>query len=144
MIAAWKGKISDENTYNHERQKWGDSTIPRAQLDTLAHWGITAQFSATGTRAQLVKLLEAGIPVGCGILHHGQPSSPWGGGHWMLAIGFNDHGIQVHDPYGELNCFSGDWATIGGTAGEHLTYSWKNWLPRWEVTGGDGFMLWAP
>jgi hypothetical protein len=144
MIAAWKGKVSDENTYNHVRQKHGDSTVATSQLAALHDLGITATYATNGTKAKLIELLDQGVPVACGILHHGQASSPSGGGHWMLTVGHNEYGVVCMDPYGELNVASGTWASQGGLGGDHVTYSWANWLPRWEVAGGDGFLLWAP
>ena len=142
MIAAWRGKVSDENTYNHKRQKHGDSTDASAQVAALADFGLTAHFVTNGTKDQLVHLLQRGIPVGTGILHHGQASSPSGGGHWMLIIGCDEHGVIALDPYGELDVASGTWAQVGA-GGDHVHYSWKNWLPRWEVSGADGYMLWV-
>lgn len=142
MIAAWRGKVSDENTYNHKRQKHGDSTDASAQVAALADFGLTAHFVTNGTKDQLVHLLQRGIPVGTGILHHGQASSPSGGGHWMLIVGYDDQGVIALDPYGELDIANGTWAQQG-SGGDHVHYSWKNWLPRWEVSGADGYMLWV-
>jgi hypothetical protein len=144
MIAAWKGKVppttAGENQYNHIRQKHGDSTVAGAQLAALSELGLTAHYATNGTKAKLIELLDQGIPVGTGILHHGQAQSPTGGGHWMLAVGYNNLGVLCNDPFGELNVASGTWARQG-SGGDHVTYSWKNWLPRWEVAGGDGYML---
>jgi hypothetical protein len=142
MIAAWAGKVSDENTYNHIRQKHGDSTVAGAQVSALAELGLTANYATNGTKAKLIELLDRGIPVGTGILHHGQASSPSGGGHWMLIVGHDDNGVIALDPYGELNVVNGTWARQG-SGGDHVHYSWKNWLPRWEVAGGDGYCLWV-
>lgn len=146
MIAAWAGKVtgdtSGENSYNHIRQRCGDSTIAASQIAALAQLGLTAHYSTRGTKAQLLELLDAGIPVGTGILHHGQTSAPSGGGHWMLIVGHDEHGVIALDPYGELNIASGTWAQQG-SGGDHVHYSWTNWLPRWEVAGGDGYMLYV-
>jgi len=142
MLAAWKGKVSDENTYNHIRQKHGDSTIAGSQVAALSDLGLTAHYATNGTKAELIELLDRGIPVGCGILHHGQVSSPSGGGHWMLIVGHDDNGVIALDPYGELNVSNGTWAQQG-SGGDHVHYSWKNWLPRWEVAGGDGYCIWV-
>jgi hypothetical protein len=146
MIAAWKGKVSadthGENAYNHIRQKHGDSTIAGSQVAALSDLGLTAHYATTGAKAKLIELLDQGVPVGTGILHHGQASSPSGGGHWMLIVGHDDSGVIALDPYGELNVSNGTWAQQG-SGGDHVHYSWKNWLPRWEVAGGDGFMLWV-
>jgi hypothetical protein len=142
MIAAWKGKVAGENEYNHIRQKHGDSTVAGSQVAALSDLGLTAHYATTGTKAKLIELLDQGVPVGTGILHHGQASSPSGGGHWMLIVGHDDSGVIALDPYGELNVSNGTWAQQG-SGGDHVHYSWKNWLPRWEVAGGDGFMLWV-
>jgi hypothetical protein len=142
MIAAWKGKVSDENQYNHIRQKHGDSTVAGSQLAALAELGLQANYATNGTKAKLIELLDQGVPVGTGILHHGQASSPSGGGHWMLIVGHDESGVIALDPYGELNVVSGTWARQG-SGGDHVHYSWKNWLPRWEVAGGDGYYLWV-
>lgn len=146
MIAAWKGKVppntTGENQYNHIRQKHGDSTVAGAQIAALSDLGLTAHYATNGTKAKLIELLDQGIPVGTGILHHGQASSPTGGGHWMLIVAHDDQGVVALDPYGELNVVNGTWARQG-SGGDHVHYSWKNWLPRWEVAGGDGYMLWV-
>ena len=146
MIAAWKGKVasdtSGENAYNHVRQKHGDSTIASSQVAALADLGLTANYGTNGTKAKLIDLLDRGIPVGTGILHHGMASSPSGGGHWMLIVGHDSNGVIALDPYGELNVVNGTWARQG-SGGDHVHYSWKNWLPRWEVAGGDGYLLWV-
>jgi len=146
MLAAWKGKVSadthGENAYNHIRQKHGDSTVAGAQVAALAELGLKANYTTNGTRAKLVNMLGQGIPVGTGILHHGMSSSPSGGGHWMLIVGCDESGVIALDPFGELNAVNGTWARQG-SGGDHVHYSWKNWLPRFEVAGGDGYMLWV-
>ena len=142
MIAAWKGKVSDENAYNHIRQKYGDSTVAGSQTAALAELGLQAHYATNGTKAKLIELLDKGTPVGCGVLHHGQVSSPCGGGHWMLIVGYDPDGVIALDPYGELDVSNGTWAHQG-SGGDHVHYSWHNWLPRWEVAGGDGYFLWA-
>ena len=142
MLAAWKGKVSNENQYNHVRQKHGDSTDANAQVAALSDLGLKANFVTNGTKAKLIDMISHGIPVGTGILHHGMASSPSGGGHWMLIAGVDDNGVIALDPYGELNVVNGTWARQG-SGGDHAHYSWKNWLPRWEVAGGDGYMMWV-
>lgn len=143
MLAGWAGKVSGENQYNHVRQKHGDSTNPAAQVAALSELGLKASFSTNGNKAKLVELLNRGTPVAVGILHHGQVAHPSGGGHWMVAIGATDTHVICHDPYGDLGLVAGEWEKVGGDAGKAIHYSWKNWLPRWEVAGGDGYMLWV-
>jgi hypothetical protein len=142
MLAAWKGKVTGENQYNHIRQQHGDSTVAASQIAALSDLGLTAHYATNGTKAELIKLLDQGVPVGTGILHHGMSSSPSGGGHWMLIVGHDADGVIALDPYGELDVVNGTWAQQG-SGGDHVHYSWKNWLPRWTVQGGDGYMLWV-
>ena len=142
MLAAWKGKVSNENQYNHVRQKHGDSTVAGSQIAALTELGLKAHYSTNGTKAKLIDMISHGIPVGTGILHHGMASSPSGGGHWMLIAGVDDNCVIALDPYGELNVVNGTWARQG-SGGDHVHYSWKNWLTRWEVAGGDGYMMWV-
>ena len=142
MIAAHNGKVSGENEYNHIRQRHGDSTVAGSQIAALSDLGLTAHYATNGTKARLIELLDQGIPVGTGILHHGQANSPSGGGHWMCIVGYDADGVIALDPYGELNVSNGTWAHQG-SGGDHVHYSWKNWLPRWEVSGGDGYMLYV-
>lgn len=142
MIAAFHGKVKGENEYNHIRQKYGDSTIAGSQLGALTQLGLHATYATNGTRTKLTELINKGIPVGTGILHHGQATSPTGGGHWMLIVGYDADGVVALDPFGELNVVNGTWAQQGH-GGDHVHYSWKNWLPRWEVSGGDGYMLYV-
>jgi hypothetical protein len=146
MLAAWRGKVppttDGENQYNHIRQKHGDSTVAAAQVAALTELGLSACYSTAGTKGKLQSLLDGGLPVATGILHHGQASSPTGGGHWMVIVGYDEQGVIALDPYGELNVVNGTWAHQG-SGGDHVHYSWKNWLPRWEVKGGDGYMLWV-
>jgi hypothetical protein len=142
MIAAWAGKVSGENEYNHIRQRHGDSTVAGSQIGALSDLGLTAHYATNGSKAKLISLLDQGKPVGTGILHHGQASSPSGGGHWMLIVGHDADGVIALDPYGELNVSNGTWAQQG-SGGDHVHYSWKNWLPRWEVAGGDGYYIYV-
>jgi hypothetical protein len=39
----------------------------------------------------------------------------------------------MHDPYGEAMLVSG--GHNRNINGAFLQYSWRNWLPRWEVDG---------
>jgi hypothetical protein len=63
----------------------------------------------------------------------------------MLLIGdTGEHGV-FHDPYGEMDNVNGGYVTVG-RGGKDVSYSWTNWLKRWEVEGkGTGwFMTFRP
>jgi len=114
--------------------KYGDTTHVTAQIKALQQYGVFATFFRKGTRQSLLNELKAGYPVATGILHKGHVSRPTGGGHWMLLIGDSEDTGIFHDPYGEMDAVRGGYVQIG-SGGKEVQYSWKNWLPRWEVEG---------
>ena len=63
----------------------------------------------------------------------------------MLLIGDEGERGVFHDSYGEMDNVNGGYVAIG-RGGKDVRYSWKNWLPRWEVEGrGTGwFMTFRP
>jgi hypothetical protein len=114
--------------------KYGDTTSAQAQIKAAADYNVKATFFRNGTRQALVDRLNAGLPVPVGFLHHGSSASPSGGGHWILLVGAtNTHGI-FHDPYGKLAEADGGYPKRG-VGGKFVEYSWRHWLPRWEVEG---------
>lgn len=59
----------------------------------------------------------------------------------MLLIGDDGERGIFHDPYGEMDNINGGYIKIG-SGGKEVKYSWKNWLPRWEVEGkGTGWFM---
>ena len=141
---ALKGSNADDD-YLRTVLKYGDTTSSTSQVKACQQYGVFASFYTKGTRQNLINELKAGYPVATGILHKGHVSKPVGGGHWMLLIGDDGERGIFHDPYGEMNAVNGGYVTIG-SGGKDVRYSWKNWLPRWEVEGkGTGwFMTFRP
>ncbi|MEB3350181.1 MAG: C39 family peptidase [Cyanobacteriota bacterium] len=139
MLAAFWGKEPNENTYNHLRQRYGDSTSSEAQLAALRHLGLQAEFRTDGTLADLKKEIDAGRPVAVGWLHHGPPSAPSGGGHWTVVIGYDASGVIMNDPYGSCDLVHGGYPANHNGARQH--YSYKNWQPRWQPQGSGGWYL---
>ena len=141
---ALKGSNADDD-YLRTVLKYGDTTVSTSQVKACQQYGVFATFYQKGTKQALINELKAGYPVAVGILHKGHASNPVGGGHWMLLIGDDgEHGI-FHDPYGEMDNVNGGYVTIG-SGGKDVSYSWHNWLKRWEVEGkGTGwFMTFRP
>ena len=135
-----------DDKYVEQVFKRGDSTDSSVQLRTLAHFGIDAKFVQNGTNALLKKQIDAGKPVPVGILHKGPSSSPQGGGHWLIVIGYEDDSkapgggyFIVNDPYGELNHSAG---TYDSTNGKRLKYSYSLFNSRWTVASdSDGWCI---
>ncbi len=141
---ALKGSNADDD-YLRTVLKYGDTTLSTSQIKACQQYGVFASFYQKGTRQALLNELKAGFPVAVGILHKGHVSNPVGGGHWMLLIGdTGEHGV-FHDPYGEMDNVNGGYVTVG-RGGKDVSYSWTNWLKRWEVEGkGTGwFMTFRP
>ncbi len=141
---ALKGSNADDD-YLRTVLKYGDTTLSTSQIKACQQYGVFASFYQKGTRQALLNELKAGYPVAVGILHKGHVSKPVGGGHWMLLIGdTGEHGV-FHDPYGEMDNVNGGYVTVG-RGGKDVSYSWTNWLKRWEVEGkGTGwFMTFRP
>jgi hypothetical protein len=46
-----------------------------------------------------------------------------------------------NDPYGELDTIAGGYVRVG-SGGHFVEYSWRHWLPRWQVEGaGSGWLM---
>jgi GH24 family phage-related lysozyme (muramidase) len=139
MLAAFWGKEPNENTYNHLRQHYGDSTSSEAQLAALRHLGLQAVFHTDGDLDALKREIDAGRPVAVGWLHHGPPSAPSGGGHWTVVIGYDSSGVIMNDPYGSCDLVEGGYPQNHNGASQH--YSYQNWLPRWRPQNTGGWYL---
>lgn len=139
MLAAYWGKEANEDDYNTLRQSYGDSTSAEAQLATLRHLGLQAEFRTDGSLQTLKKEIDAGRPVAVGWLHHGPPSAPSGGGHWTVVIGYDDSGVIMNDPYGSCDLVNGGYPENHN--GSHQHYSYANWEPRWRPQGSGGWYL---
>lgn len=142
MLAACKGKVTSDDQYNLIRQHFGDSTDLGAQLGALTRLGLSPTFKSNGTEKDIERLIDAGSPVAVGWLHKGPVTSPSGGGHWSVVIGYTPTHFILHDPNGEASLVGGGYVSNSG--GKAVQYSRKNWLPRWEVDGkGTGWYLYV-
>ena len=133
------GCVANDDAYIQKRQPFGDSTDGGAQVACLKSLGIAARYTQQGNNDTIKKQIDRGIPVPCGILHHGSPSSPSGGGHWICVIGYDSTGFVVHDPWGEIDHASGTYPSTNG-ASRH--YSYGLFDSRWTVDGNsDGWAV---
>lgn len=140
MIAQFYGKVASDNEYNKIRSKYGDTTNMNAQLSTLQSLGLKPSFATNGSVSLLEKEIDAGRPVAVGWLHKGPVTSPVGGGHWSVVIGYTSTHFIHHDPNGEASLVSGGY--VNHSNGKSIPYSRKNWVPRWCVEGpNSGWLL---
>jgi len=133
MLARFHGRVRNDDEYNQIRSGFGDTTQAWAQLQTLRYLGLKSHFWTNGRKQDLLRELSAGRPVAVGWLHKGHVSNPYGGGHWSVVVGTWARGALMHDPNGEALLVTGGYTW--NTKGAYLQYSWRNWLPRWEVEG---------
>jgi hypothetical protein len=130
--------ITDDTDYLKVVRQFGDTTVQESHRKALAKLGVRARFTKRCSVAQLQAEIKAGLPVVCGVLHHGPVSRPTGGGHYVTLHGFDGGPMpawHVHDPYGELDLVNGGWTRQGGGAGRDQRYSFKNFNPRWDAGG---------
>ena len=139
MLAMHWGRIKDDDAYNRVRSMFGDSTSAEAQLRALRTLKLDAHFRTDGRPVDLEREIDAGRPVAVGWLHKGPATNPFGGGHWTVIIGYNNACWIHNDPNGEAALASGGYTPNRNGAG--LSYSRKNWNPRWMPGGSGGWML---
>jgi hypothetical protein len=132
--------IKGDDEYINTVFKYGDTTDPNVQINTLKDFGLQAKFLQDGGWSHIDSLLKEGIPVPIGILHKGNVSQP-SGGHWIVIIGRSEDNTKyyVHDPFGELDLVTGGYSSSNG---KNLSYSKKNLGPRWMIEGpGSGWFI---
>ncbi len=112
--------------------RYGDTTDATSQIKALQSYGVEAHMVRNATWKTIEGQIDKGIPVPIGILHKGPVGAPTGGGHWIIAIGYTDDAIIVHDPFGDLDLLTGRYVNNWGA---RLRYSRKNLGPRWMVEG---------
>lgn len=151
---------SDDNYLTRYVQRHGDTTDPAAQVKALADLGVSARFTDRASLLDIVRQLEAGTPVPCGILHHGDISHPTGGGHWVLVRGISADALAalkapgykpgkpvpgflyVNDPAGELDLRAGGYHITND--GANRRYSVANFSRRWEAGPTPGVYKHTP
>jgi len=140
----WKKSGQDGNADYHfylpKVQQYGDTTDHNAQTRALSELGIESEWRTTLSIEDVKAELDQERPVVLGTLHKGHSSSPGGFGHMILAVGYDETGLLIHDPYGEMDLVNGGYPPGSDLNGEYRHYSYKNLRPRFEVGGaGNGW-----
>ena len=104
-------------------QRNGDTTDAGAQLQALAHFGVTARLVQDGDFQLIEEQIARGIPVPCGSIHRGLVDRPTGSGHWLIVVCHTPTHLVVNDPWGEPDLLSG--ATLNAN-GKGLRFSRQN------------------
>ena len=130
-----KGQGQKDDIYLKKMNSYGDTTDANAHLRAMRDFGFKPAFLKNLRVSDLEKQLKAGKPIPCGILHKGPVSAPTGGGHWVVVVGMTDTHFIVNDPAGELDLVNGGYHISNN--GDHLQYSRKNFVRRWECDGNN-------
>jgi GH24 family phage-related lysozyme (muramidase) len=132
-----KGANGDDQ-YLRVVQRFGDTTDASAQIQALAHFGVTARFVQNADFQLLEQQIARGIPVPCGYIHRGPVNRPTGSGHWLIVIGHTPTRVVVNDPWGEPDLITGDTLNANG---KELRFSRQNFGKRWmvEPIGGGAY-----
>ena len=133
----------DDDWYLNVVLKYGDTVSSEAQIAAAHSLGFDeAEFRMDGSQANLEELLDFGVPVPIGILHHGSVDRPSGGGHWVCLIGHDEKYFHVHDPFGSLDLINGGYPAgeSGPEDGKNQRYTKKNLMKRWNIANDhDGW-----
>ena len=132
--------INTDDDYLRIVNRIGDTTEQATHMKALGELGVPSRFVTSLHKSDIINQIEAGKPIPCGMLHHGSVGHPTGG-HYICIIGFTDTHVVAHDPFGELDMVSGRWVATGPTDGKSIHYSWENFLKRWDVGGGWGWLF---
>jgi GH24 family phage-related lysozyme (muramidase) len=119
-------------------QRFGDTTDANAQLQALAHFGVTARLVQNADFQLIEQQINRGIPIPCGYLHRGPVDRPTGSGHWLIVIGHTPTQVVVNDPWGEPDLIHGTTLNANGMG---LRFSRQNFGKRWmmEPIGGGAY-----
>jgi GH24 family phage-related lysozyme (muramidase) len=118
------------DTYLKVVQRFGDSTDASAQLQVLAHYGVTARLVQNADFQLLEQQIDRGILVPCGYIHRGPVERPTGLGHWLIVYGHTPTHVVVNDPWGEPDLIHGTTLNANGMG---LRFSRLNFGKRWMV-----------
>ncbi len=129
-----KGANGDDQ-YLAVMQRFGDTTDANAQLEALAHFGVSARLVRNADFQLIEQQINRGVPVPCGYIHRGPVDRPTGSGHWLIVYGHTPTHVVVNDPWGEPDLIRG---TTLNTKGMGLSFSRLNFGKRWMVEPIDG------
>lgn len=140
--------IQSDDDYIKTVFEIGDTTKANVQLEALSRYGLKCGFSMEKSILWLIKELEAGRPVVCGLLHRGPLSRPSGFGHYVLAYAYEpaEQVVMTHDPNGKYDWKKGRYMHESGHSGGSsqrwpLTVYEKRWTV--EATKGNPDCGWA-
>ena len=146
MIAEYLGAeprgVAGERAYDTVRANYGDTTTSQAQLAALRHLGLNAHYETSGDKARIIELIDKGIPVGIGMLHHGvNGCPPEATGFWL--IGHTPTIASSTIPFGDLDLVSGTLGAYRALAAKRCITAGLTCCPVGMPGGSGGWLLCA-
>lgn len=123
------------------RQHGASTTSVEDQVAQLRRLGIRAVFTNKGDWSLLERVTQRGDIAMVGWYHNGPVTRPKrDSGHWSVMGAATAKGVEMFDPNGEADLVAGGY--LPNLNGAGLSYSRKNWGPRWEADGpGSGWAI---
>jgi hypothetical protein len=106
--------VNGDDAYLAVVQRYGDTTDAGAQLQALAHYGVSAQLVQDADFQLIEQQIARGIPVPCGYIHRGPIDRPTGSGHWLIVVGHTPTQVVVNDPWGDPDLIHGTTLNANG------------------------------
>lgn len=124
-----KGYAEPEDLYGEVLAKYGDTTNPQAHTPCLREFGLESYFTYSGSIKDLLRCLDAGVPVPIGVAYKAS-------GHYVCAVGYNDRGVWIHDPFGVRLGLSDAYENTSG-AYDFVSYDWLQlkWVDQGSEAG---------
>jgi hypothetical protein len=112
----FRRSVEPETVYGQALIDFGDTREHHAHTQCLLdRFGIRSDWRTDLSKAIVLKQLDMGFPVPIGVAYRTD-------GHIICAIGYDDNGLIINDPYGSRYGASDDYSMVGG---ERDRYSWK-------------------
>ena len=148
MVLKWyrPDAIQSDDEYLKTVFSFGDTVEASVQLKTLKHYDLSCEFSQTKSIQWLKDFIYDGEDVvALGILNRGLINKPHGGGHYVLAYGYDEKNdsFLIHDPFAAYNWSDGTY-DINSSGAEQV---WPSVVleKRWTVESKDsGWCLFFP
>lgn len=115
-----------ESDFEKSWANFGDTTDHEAGTQCLATFGIKSEWRYDLSKRRIMDQLALGFPVPLGVAYKKS-------GHIVLATGYNEQGLLIHDPYGVRHGINDSYDV--GANGAYDQYTWKT-LDQILLDGG--------
>lgn len=115
MMAQFLKPEIRESQFERKWHEFGDTTDHAAGTKALAFFGINSEWRYDLSCRRILDQLTLGFPVPLGVAYKVS-------GHIVLAVGYNNKGLLIHDPYG-IRRGAHDSYDVGAD-GSYDLYSW--------------------